>query len=149
MLSLKNFKYLVMISILLFVSNVPLDIFKLGDTRIGNFIGIYSLLFCIGTAILSCVMFLETMYDDEDFFEEFFGKSSYSFIWTFMIIPSLIYAFFIADDGTIYGVCGIFIFLFWERIRTIQNKYAQEYKDEQLRKEAYRKKNPPEEVIIK
>ena len=149
MLTLKNLKYLIMISIILFISNVPMDIFKLGDTRLGAFIGVYSLIFCIITFVVAFVMFIEDMYDDEDFYFEFLGKDSYSFIWTFSILPALIYAFFIAEGGIAYGVMGIFLFLFWERIRTIQNRYAQEYRDEELKNEAMRKNYPPEEVEIK
>lgn len=149
MLTLKNLKYLIMISIILFISNVPMDIFKFGDTRLGVFIGVYSLIFCIITFVVAFVMFIEDMYDDKDFYFEFLGKDSYSFIWTFSILPALIYAFFIAENGIIYGVMGIFLFLFWERIRTIQNRYAQEYRDEELKNEAMRKNYPPEEVEIK
>lgn len=56
-----------------------------------------------------------------------FGTTRYSFVYTFILLPCMLYAF-VFDYYTYLWVCGT-MFVMLEYIRTVQNSYADEFHD--------------------
>ncbi len=61
-----------------------------------------------------------------------FGTTRYSFVYTFILVPCMLYAF-IFDYYTYLWVCGT-MFVMLEYIRTVQNSYADEFHDLEVKR---------------
>ncbi|HGX4521826.1 hypothetical protein GNZ01_05475 [Escherichia coli] len=61
-----------------------------------------------------------------------FGTTRYSFVYTFILLPCMLYAFAF-DYYTYLWVCGT-MFVMLEYIRTVQNSYADEFHDLEVKR---------------
>lgn len=61
-----------------------------------------------------------------------FGTTRYSFVYTFILVPCMLYAF-VFDYYTYLWVCGT-MFVMLEYIRTVQNSYADEFHDLEVKR---------------
>ncbi|BBM61734.1 hypothetical protein EO157G_1450 [Escherichia phage SP27] len=61
-----------------------------------------------------------------------FGTTRYSFVYTFILLPCMLYAF-VFDYYTYLWVCGT-MFVMLEYIRTVQNSYADEFHDLEVKR---------------
>lgn len=133
MFTLSNAKYLFLISIIGWVVAPVLDALGVpNDHKAVNVSGViqaiswYSLMIfavCINTFAREYRRLL---------YVKLFGTQRYSLVYTFILIPCIIYAF-VYDYNTYLWVCGS-VFLMLEYTRTVQNSYADEYYDIEVKR---------------
>lgn len=133
MFTLSNAKYLFLIAIIGWIMAPVLNALGFPDGhKLVNVSGViqgiswYSLIIfsiCIHTFARDCRRLL---------FVKVFGTKRYSFVFTFILIPCIIYAF-VFDYYTYLWVCGS-MFVMLEYTRTVQNSYADEYYDLEVKR---------------
>ena len=129
MFSSQNIKYIFLFGILSWVILPVLDVLGVpSDNKINEIFGLSSAFFAFGVLGLGIYMVFEGYGDKDDrrrFFMFMFGKMHYNFIFTFSLIPCIIYA--VCYEYYDYAGWGLEVFLILEYIRTKQNEYAYLY----------------------
>ena len=147
MISIKSVKYIYLLGILSWFALPVLDFFQVtDDNKYQTVVSVFSLLFFLGVFFSSAFMIFSDEDDARRFYAVVFEFKHYGWYLTLPFIPCIIYAF----NYEYYSYMGMamILFIILERMRTVQNKFAQEYEDMQTAEEIRRKSIPTTKVDL-
>lgn len=133
MFTLSNTKYLFLISIIGWVMAPVLNALGIPEGhKLVNISGLIQAISWYSLIIFFvCINTFAREYRRLLYFKVF-GTTYYSFLYTFILVPCVVYAF-VYDYYTYMWVCTT-MFVMLEYTRTVQNSYAEEFHDQEVKR---------------